>query len=240
VVGSTMTDGRTASCGCLAQESRRARHHDPANHIKNLVGAVHGRLRVLAYDSLHVFPNGKKAAKWRCQCECGNTLVALGRDIQNGHTRSCGCIVHEMGLTKTLTHGHARKSGPSPEYRTWAGIRQRCTTPGASNYAFYGGRGITMCDRWLHSFENFLADVGPKPSPKHSIDRIDNARGYEPGNVRWITHIDQMQNTRRNRIIEFRGERASASEDALTKPLARARAIAATPTTAAPPSTRSA
>jgi len=104
-------------------------------------------------------------------------------------------------------HGHAPRSGFTPEYTVWNNIRQRCTNRGAHNFKFYGGRGIRVCDRWRRSFKAFLADVGTRPGPGYSLDRIDNARGYEPGNVAWRSMKEQSRNTRRNRVIEFRGER---------------------------------
>jgi len=90
----------------------------------------------------------------------------------------------------------AAKGNASPEYRTYWGIRDRCFNPKAVSYPRYGGRGITMCDEWVRSFGAFFAHIGPKPSPLHSIDRIDNARGYEPGNVRWATRDEQKLNQR--------------------------------------------
>lgn len=95
----------------------------------------------------------------------------------------------------------------TPEQGALINIIQRCTNPNNPQYSSYGGRGITVCDRWRHSFENFLADMGPRPSDKHSIDRIDNDGNYEPGNCRWATQREQCRNKRSNRIIEFDGVR---------------------------------
>jgi hypothetical protein len=100
----------------------------------------------------------------------------------------------------------------TPEYRRWKAMIKRCHRPTASDYSRYGGRGITVCDRWRNSFLAFLEDVGPLPSPKHSIDRADGSRGYEPGNCRWATPTEQARNTSRNRVITWRGEARPLSE----------------------------
>ncbi len=108
-------------------------------------------------------------------------------------------------------HGYARKGRKGPEYRTWMAMRRRCHSPNDTYYADYGGRGITVCERW-NSFANFLADIGPKPSPKHTIDRIDNDGNYEPGNCRWATPAEQARNTRKNRILAYGGMTMCVSE----------------------------
>lgn len=96
-------------------------------------------------------------------------------------------------------HGHAARNplARSPEYRAWDAMKSRCYNPKARGYAGYGGRGIAVCDRWRYSFENFLADMGERPSPEHSLDRIDNDGNYEPGNVRWATRSEQQRNRTR-------------------------------------------
>lgn len=93
----------------------------------------------------------------------------------------------------------------SPEYTAWAGMLQRCRNPKNAAYPDYGGRGITVCDAWRDSFEAFYADLGPRPSARHSIDRIDNDGNYEPGNCRWATAKEQNRNTRRARLLTFDG-----------------------------------
>jgi hypothetical protein len=117
-------------------------------------------------------------------------------------------------------HGHCvgphPKYGPSgnrqtPEYKAWAQMKHRCTSPKNPCFGRYGGRGITFCERW-GDFANFLADMGPRPSSKHSLDRIDNDRGYEPGNCEWRTRFEQMGNTRRNVYMTHNGETAHIAE----------------------------
>lgn len=106
----------------------------------------------------------------------------------------------------TVTHGEAGHGRETPEWRCWRGMRERCIHPQHRQYSDYGGRGITICDAWLHSYEQFLADVGRKPTPAHSIDRIDVNGNYEPGNVRWSTSGEQQRNTRSNRLETYNGE----------------------------------
>lgn len=108
-------------------------------------------------------------------------------------------------MTTARKHGHARKNNTSLEYRTWQAMMRRCYKPADSFFADYGGRGIKVCNRW-HSFVNFLTDMGPKPSTGHSIDRYPDKDGnYTPGNCRWATMKQQARNTRRNRLVTYKG-----------------------------------
>src|SRR5690606_6056327 len=101
----------------------------------------------------------------------------------------------------------------SPEYRAWQHMRERCSNPRVHNYHRYGGRGIKVCDRWANSFENFLADMGPRPSPEHSLDRYPNPDGdYEPGNCRWATPEQQTRNRRTNKILSFKGREQTLTD----------------------------
>ena len=156
----------------------------------DMTGVVAGHLTVLERaGSLR----GKAA--WRVRCTCGVVKVVDGDGIRNKRQTSCGCRRMEgmrAQLAKNETHGGRR----TPEYETWCGMIRRCENP--KNHAFhrYGGRGISICERWRNDFSAFLADVGPRPSPEHSIDRIDNDRGYEPDNCRWATALVQARNTR--------------------------------------------
>lgn len=117
-----------------------------------------------------------------------------------------------FGNRNGVTHGHTIGKRIPSEYNTWKGMRRRCLNPSNPRYALYGGRGIRVCDRWLDSFQAFLDDVGPKPSPAHSLDRIDTNGDYEPGNVRWATQQTQCRNQRRNRVVLFAGEMRTLAE----------------------------
>lgn len=113
------------------------------------------------------------------RCDCGVEKSVIAGSV--GHAASCGCVIAQHGMSKTRT------------YAIWNGMLERCTNPNATGYKYYGGRGIKVCERW-RTFENFYADMGERPSPKHSIDRKDNDGNYEPGNVRWATSFQQARN----------------------------------------------
>lgn len=126
-----------------------------------------------------------------------------------GRTRYCGWTCRKASITR---HGDSRTGQRSPEYSAWEGMKARCLNPANASYSAYGGRGITVCEAWRESFESFIADVGRRPSPQHSLDRINNATGhYEPGNVRWATSREQAQNRRSNRLITHAGITQSVS-----------------------------
>lgn len=163
----------------------------------DLTGQTFGRLTALEYS--HRAADG---SRWRCRCVCGTEKTVRAACLRNGQIRSCGCLLDEARRTNRLTHGGARRGGAkSAEYRIWTSMLTRCHNERCKSFARYGGRGITVCERWRADFAAFLADVGPRPSPRHQIDRIDNARGYEPGNVRWATAREQALNRRSNRMV---------------------------------------
>lgn len=135
----------------------------------------------------------------QCRCECGTERDVFIGALRTGQSVSCGCHQHR-------THGMSA----SPEHRLWRAIIQRCHNPRNTEYRNYGGRGIRVCDEWRNSFERFFADVGPKPSPELTFDRINNDGNYEPGNVRWATRTEQMRNTRLSHEERSRRGRISA------------------------------
>jgi hypothetical protein len=154
----------------------------------NIVGKRFGRLVVLR--AARRMKSGK--VLWYCECNCGGSTITMTSNLTSGHTQSCGCFMREQTSRARKTHG----ASGSVEHRTWKHIKMRCYNPKDISYKNYGGRGIIMCERWRHSAENFIADMGPKPSPKHSIDRINNDGNYEPSNCRWATRKQQNNNKR--------------------------------------------
>ncbi len=164
----------------------------------DITGQKFGRLTVIRRAEKNTLRN---QPQWKCSCECGNTRIVVGGNLRNGHTTSCGCY-HRDVMT---IHGNSPRSGATPAYHSWQGMIQRCTNPNTKQYHDYGGRGITVCERWL-TFENFFKDMGERPV-ELSIDRIDNSLGYSPDNCRWATRAEQVK-TRRvrkdSRFLEIR------------------------------------
>jgi len=170
----------------------------------DLTGQVFGRLTALS----RIEKPGR--SKWLCRCQCGNSKEIFASKLMRRHTQSCGCLHKEIVGAKFATH----RMSNSPEYRVWAGMKARCCRPNAAHYEYYGGRGITVCERWMNSFENFYKDMGPKPSARHSIDRIDVDSHYEPTNCRWATIKQQRRNTRSNRFVQYLGKNVCIAEAA--------------------------
>jgi hypothetical protein len=157
-------------------------------HAVDMVGRKVGRLVVLRRAGP---PGSSPTTRWICQCDCGGTAEVSGADLRRGSTRSCGCLRAETMASAHRSHG----GSSTPEFQAWMSMHKRCENPRMRNFRHYGARGIRVCERWS-SFENFLADVGPRPSPEHSLDRIDNDGNYEPTNCRWATRSQQQKNRR--------------------------------------------
>ncbi len=184
VTGDKLSNGHTQSCGCWRREQTSRQRSKP----KPQAGEVYGRLTVIEFldhDSRH--------PRVRCRCACGNITEPHWQSLKKGQTLSCGCFRREITAQVTRTHGQSS----AREFWTWAGMIDRCYRAKRKDFSRYGGRGIRVCDRWRYSFANFYADMGPRPSPKHSIDRIDTNGHYEPDNVRWATAREQRMNQRR-------------------------------------------
>lgn len=169
----------------------------------DLTGRRFGRLVVVSEAGRE--PGG--GIRWTCRCDCGAQKAAYGGDLRSGKTKSCGCLKRESQVPLTLTHGQSR----TPLYRRWWGALQRTTNPNQPAFRHYGGRGITVCERW-QTFENFAADMGPTFQPTLTLERIDVNGNYEPSNCRWATWTEQARNRRNNRFLTFRGHTKTVME----------------------------
>jgi hypothetical protein len=171
----------------------------------DLTGSTFGRLYVITRGI-------KRGAKtvWVCQCTCGKRREIATYLLTSGQTRSCGCLKSETTTAKNLTHGQSVRGATSGTYTTWANMMQRCMNPNNDNFINYGGRGITVCGRWL-DFSNFFSDMGKRPARK-SLERVNNSGNYEPSNCKWATFSEQARNKRNNRILNFKGRSMMLSE----------------------------
>lgn len=159
----------------------------------NITGNRYERMLVINYAG---------DRKWLCRCDCGAEKLAASSDLKRGFIKSCGCLSKENTSRIFSTH----KKSKTPEYQIWFGMKKRCVNPKSKSYKDYGGRGITVCDKWL-KFEGFYEDMGERPSQKHSIERIDVNGNYELNNCKWATAIEQGNNRRKTIYVIFNGQR---------------------------------
>jgi len=210
VYQSNLTGGLSKSCGCRGEGQQNARAEKRASsqqielplHTggKIEVGQLFGLYRVIAKA------HGQRTRQglWLCRCECGAERVISAQQLRLGNRRSCGCardkkLYRPADRAPVTTHGMSK----SREYRTYQGMRSRCLNRNHHAYPYYGGRGIIICTRWLASFDNFYADMGPRPE-RTSLDRIDGDGNYEPSNCRWATSAEQNEKLQRRCVCCFR------------------------------------
>lgn len=148
---------------------------------------------------------------WLCRCSCGTVKKTLLASLIGGHSMSCGCLRNEMTSIKERTHGHTMGRKASPEYVSWSSMRVRCSGNTAHNRKYYKNRGIKVCKRW-ERFENFLKDMGPRPSLAYSLDRINPRGDYKPSNCRWATDLEQANNATSCIYIKYKGETKTLSQ----------------------------
>lgn len=164
-------------------------------HLVDYTGREYGFLKVLREG-----PRTKSDARqWYCECVCGNVVLRAQSKLQPDRVSSCG----KCGRSGSYSHGMTG----IPEHNVWNAMKYRCNNPRTKAYPNYGGRGITVCDRWMESFANFMEDMGPRPSPTHTIERIDNDGNYEPSNCKWIPKGEQTANRRIVRVVTYNGSK---------------------------------
>ena len=176
-----------------------------------MIGQRFTRLTVIK-ELDRVFFKTTSSRTYLCKCDCGNEVIALPSNLHRGATKSCGCLKRDTAGDTRRTHGMSN----SPEYRIWCGIHQRCYNEKQKEFHLWGGKGITMSEAWKDNFKQFYADMGPRPSPSHSIDRIDGSIGYSKENCRWSTPTEQSLNTTKTHKFMFNGELMSLRQVAKT------------------------
>lgn len=150
------------------------------SRLVNILGVKFGRLSVVKQAPSRATPNGTKKAMWECLCDCGNSCTISYQTLKVGGTKSCGCLRKEMSSERFATH----KMTKTPTYNSYAAMLNRCKNPSYTNFQYWGGKGVTVCDRWVESFENFLEDMGERPIGT-SLNRVQGSMVYSKDTCRW-------------------------------------------------------
>jgi len=154
----------------------------------DITGKTYGQLTVLERTE-YTGTAKKKPTLWKCSCSCGAETIVNGRDLKNGHTKSCGCYSKKRSKERRITHNGTYTRA----YSIWCSMKARCYNPNSASFPYYGAKNIKVCDRWKHSFKNFIDDMG-EPKAKQSIDRVNNSGDYSPDNCRWADITTQNNN----------------------------------------------
>lgn len=203
----SLRHGITRSCGCLKSEI-------PAPNKADLVGQIFGRLTVVAADGR----TNAKQTRWHCRCECGGEALTTTGKLRGGHTTSCGCFKREATAFRFRKDGLFTGGERHPLFDTYNKMIGRCYNQNDAAYEAYGGRGITVCDRWRFGVGGktglaiFIKEMGPRPSSRHSLDREDNDGNYDQSNCRWATKKQQARNRRSNHLVDCDGQAVALSE----------------------------
>lgn len=177
---------------------------DIPSHLQDFVGQSFGRLVVINYQGKSTYDDHL----WLCRCICGNTRAVSMQSLKRGYSSSCGCLKKELISKRSKKHSMTK----TKIYKCWQNMKNRCLDPSNIGYKDYGGRGITICDRWLLSFENFYADMGLPPNADYSIERVDNDGPYTQDNCVWAPRLRQNRNSRHNRLVTINGITKCISE----------------------------
>lgn len=177
--------------------------------FKDLTGQTFGELAVTRYLRTKTYPSGQTATVWLCKCSCGNECESVNRQLISGIKVSCGHL-HQRPRIKT--HGESHAKNETAEYRAWKSMKRRCYNKSTKDYAQYGRRGIRVSKRWLISYDNFIADMGRKPGPAYSLERVDHDDDYKPSNCRWATSVEQANNKTNTPMITYGGKTQSVAD----------------------------
>lgn len=168
-----------------------------------MINSIFGNYKIISNAE-----NKHGHVRYVCECICGNIKIVNKSDLLRGHSKSCGCLSANLSKSRFTTHGMRQHK----IYKVWQNMKNRCSNTNVKDYPYYGARGITVCERWLNSFENFYEDMGDIPFKGAEIDRINNDGNYCKDNCHWITHSKNMRNTRANTILTYNGVSKIMSE----------------------------
>jgi hypothetical protein len=198
-VGRRLENGTNKTCGC---------GNFRMSNFEDLTGMKFGKLTVVNFSDVKKFSN----LCWLCKCDCGEEVIVRATYLKNGRSTSCGCLRGEFMKNNAYLFNATHRDSKSVEYHTWHGIKERCYNQNSEQYCNYGGRGIDVSDEWLCSYEQFLQDMGRRPSKNHSIERINNDKGYSKDNCKWATTKEQANNKRNNHLITYNGETLNVTQ----------------------------